>query len=858
MPVCGLAQPRCVFMTNRKRAITLVVAIVALGLRGQGYTRESKGAQPAPRPGDAANPSPAEAEVRSFKVANRHILRTMNLSGGRLVTKEIGHPAAPVSVTGGDEFAVIIGPDKKRITAGDLRVTSVEPADGELSIILQHPGTGLRANAGYRLEKDDFYLRKTISFRNDGALPVQILDIEVESLRFRSAKALGLGKPVYAEGRLFLGLEFPLGHNQQNDGLVTLRHLPGRTLQPGETLETKTAVVGAASEKETAGEAFDIYLRRIALRKPEVMTVYGNWARYDYLSDGIWPDEKMVLETVDELAKMREAGWRPDYYVMDAGWFDPKGDYTDYIKPAWPNGPEPMVKAIHNIGIKYGLWFDVGGGIPDNPAVQPSKKPDGRLCLASGPYISAYQKALTRQIEKLGLTMVKFDFASFDCGSEKHGHLSGEYAAEASLTGFLDMLDAVRKEHPQVKYIIFNGFHRSPWWLMHVDTIYSSDPAPSDTPSLRLRDSVNLRTDNTVQEHRFEHLLPWYAIDDCGLMIGRTGTIYWIGAEEFRKTWVLNIGRGGRMPFIYGDLRLLDDSDRRFIARMWNVLHDNVDVFADTRPILGKVNGAEVYGYSHFKGQHGFVFLNNPTFEQKLVVLRLDSSLGLTASAQSPLRVSELFPVECTYAAADGTGFQPGAEVRVELAPFEVRALEIKPSTGVVGGVVPPRRSQHGSVPIAVQLAAKKPDWVTDAMVDKANKQQSHLASSTTAKTEKPGKLTRSGLKGIYSFSVDLPRFDAARTLAMPFRFMSGHKPVRNNRPTESVMVAAWSGDRQVLLDVTPEYGRPVWSGCSWATFRARLDPSFSGKTIDVLALNLGMEGVEIEMSKAYLLEDAP
>jgi len=60
------------------------------------------------------------------------------------------------------------------------------------------------------------------------------------------------------------------------------------------------------------------------------------------------------------------------------------------------------------------------------------------------------------------------------------------------------------------------------------------------------------------------------------------GTIYWIGAEEFRKTWVLNVGRGGMMPFIYGDLRLLNDSDRRFIAAMWGRLRGNAEVFADT------------------------------------------------------------------------------------------------------------------------------------------------------------------------------------------------------------------------------------------------------------------------------------
>jgi hypothetical protein len=845
-------------MTEQKRAITLIAALAMLGPGETAGIREVKGAEPSPAPGSVATFAPNDTEARSYRLANRHILRVVTISGGRLVTKEIGLPKEPVAVRGGDEFAVVIGPDRKRLTAADFRVASAEPAKGRLSIVLQHPATGLTATVQYRLGDDDFYLRKTVTFRNDGKAPVQILDVEVESLRFSKARALGLGKPVYADDKLFLGLEFPLGQDRQNDGLVSLGHLPGRALQPGESLVTKTAVIGTASEKETVEEAFDRYIRRIALRKPEVMTVYGNWARYDYLSDGVWPDEKMVLETVEELAKMRDAGWRPDYYVMDAGWFDPKGDYTDYIRPAWPNGPRPMVDAIHRLGIKYGLWFDVGGGIPDNPGVQPSRKPDGRLCMAPGPYIATFKKALTKQIEELGLTMVKFDFATFDCGSNQHGHLSGDYATEASLTGFLDMLDAVRKEHPQTKYIIFNGFHRSPWWLMHVDTIYSSDPAPSDTPSLHLRDSVNLRTDITVQSHRFDHLLPWYAIDDCGLMIGRTGTIYWIGAEEVRKTWVLNIGRGGMMPFIYGDLRLLDDSDRRFIARIWALIGDNPEVFVNTRAILGQVNGEEVYGYSHFKGQHGFVFLSNPTFEQKPVVLKLDSSLGLTASGQSPLGVSEIFPVECTYAAADAAGFAPGSEVRMELAPFEVRALEINAATAAVAGAVPPRRSRHVSVPVPTQLAAKSPEWLTDTLMDSVNKEQSHLASSTTAKVEPPKELTRSGLKGIYSFSVELPKFDGSRTLALPIRFMAGGNPIRNDHPTKCVLAAAWSGSRQIMLDVTPEYGRTIWSGCSWLTFHAKLDPSLSGAKVEALALNLSIEGVRLEMSKAYLLEDTP
>jgi hypothetical protein len=255
-------------MSNQKWPINLVMTLTVLGLSGQMRPAEPAGAETKSDRDGGKEIIPAKEGAASYRIANRHILRTMELSDGRLVTKEIGSPGNPIPVTRGDEFALIIGPDRKRITARDFRVASVEPAEGSLSVVLQNQVTGLTAQAGYRLANDDFYVRKTISFRNDGKSPVQILDVEVENLRFRKARALGFGKPVYAEGRLFLGLEFPLSQNRQNDGLVTLGHLPGRTLQPGDSLVTKTAVVGTASRKETVEEAFDRYVRRIALRKP--------------------------------------------------------------------------------------------------------------------------------------------------------------------------------------------------------------------------------------------------------------------------------------------------------------------------------------------------------------------------------------------------------------------------------------------------------------------------------------------------------------------------------------------------------------------------------------------------------------
>jgi hypothetical protein len=358
-----------------------------------------------------------------------------------------------------------------------------------------------------------------------------------------------------------------------------------------------------------------------------------------------------------------------------------------------------------------------------------------------------------------------------------------------------------------------------------------------------------LKTDASVHEHHFEHQLPWYCVDDCGLMIGHMGTIYWIDAEEFRKTWMLNLGRGNLMPFIYGDLRLFNDSDRKFIVKMWRLVRDNSEIFANTQ-IIGKPDGDGIYGYSHFKGQHGFVFLNNPTFRKNSIVLNLDVITGLSASARSTLRFFEIFPMERTYAS------KPGESPAMELGPFEVRALEIKPAVGNISGAVDSWQNESVSIPLPLDLTAKTSNELTDAMIDMANKELAHLIDVVTTRIEKPKNIERAGLKSIYSFSIDLPKFDKPRTLALPVRFMAGNRPVRQRDPNTCALAVAWSDSGQITLDMTPK--AHVWSGCSWLTFRAALDPSFSGKKIDALLLNIGLEGADLKMDKAYLLDENP
>ena len=66
------------------------------------------------------------------------------------------------------------------------------------------------------------------------------------------------------------------------------------------------------------------------------ISVYNNWSSYDELSDNIPLTEKLAMRELDELLRLKRAGVRFDYYMMDAFWFAPDGAYRTWRAPNWP------------------------------------------------------------------------------------------------------------------------------------------------------------------------------------------------------------------------------------------------------------------------------------------------------------------------------------------------------------------------------------------------------------------------------------------------------------------------------------------------------------------------------------------
>ena len=104
-------------------------------------------------------------------------------------------------------------------------------------------------------------------------------------------------------------------------------------------------------------------------------------------------------------------------------------------------------------------------------------------------------------------------------------------------------------------------------------------------------------------------------------------------------------GRGNLLfPQLWGELRLFNDQDIAFLARIQKVAKANEEIFYKRKTILGDPWNNEIYGYAYFQGAHGFVFMNNVDFQSRKVSLKLDETINLKARRVSECELFHIFP----------------------------------------------------------------------------------------------------------------------------------------------------------------------------------------------------------------------
>jgi hypothetical protein len=354
--------------------------------------------------------------------------------------------------------------------------------------------------------------------------------------------------------------------------------------------------------------AEDGHLRHPFLAAP--VWAYNNWSAYDELSDEVPLTQELALRELAQLLRLRRAGVRVDYYVMDAFWYDPDGGYRTWRKD-WPDGPDKWLELCRENGIKPGLWFGTNSLVHLNPAENwrdSLTEAGGAMALYHGGFLGDFIDVLQYWYDR-GVRLFKFDFADFAAAVPSDAKtLSLPRIRQRNQAALRAALLAFRRRNRDAVLVAFNGFvgdvataksvveYADARWLDVFDTLYAGDPRPANVPEMNFWRSVDIYSDRMVR--RFELAgVPLARVDSTGFMIGDTGTNYGRRTAGWRGMALLTMARGGWINTIHGNLEFLDDDDIAWLAKA-QALFDRLQRAEEFRAFGGFAGDRDPYGYA--------------------------------------------------------------------------------------------------------------------------------------------------------------------------------------------------------------------------------------------------------------------
>lgn len=363
----------------------------------------------------------------------------------------------------------------------------------------------------------------------------------------------------------------------------------------------------------------------VALNQP--VAVYNNWSAYDELSDNIELTEDLAMKELGEILRLRRAGVRIDYYLMDAFWYSTNGGYREFRQPNWPHGPDRWLNACRDNHIKPGLW--VASNVPFRvnviPEWQSSMDATGSaMCFFDGGFLAQFIDTMQFWYDR-GVRLFKFDFANFTIATpEAARRFTREEIFQKNCEALRKALSQFKKKNPEVLLAAFNGFGGDTEgtfapirqtvdlrWLEAFDSLYCGDPRFSDVPAMNFWRSMDFYTDHMVRYYEANGV-PLERIDNTGCMFGVAGTCYARRTSAWQSMLLLEHARGGWMNVYYGNLELIDDVNARWFAKVQR-LYLSLQSFGRTYPFGGLPGRGEAYGFASVAADGSVYTVINPS-----------------------------------------------------------------------------------------------------------------------------------------------------------------------------------------------------------------------------------------------------
>ena len=787
-----------------------------------------------PRPADAAG---------ELTLATQELGWAFRWADGRLVSVLLENKLADRGslLTDVTELALVFSAAPDRLAEPLARIDDftvrTARAIGRTKAVFTLHSTALGLEVSLHVKLEGATRRKWLEFTNTTGRDLLLLDVELDDFSIAGAATEGgLGQPIFLDDCAFAAMEHPSGDNRASGGRVQVGHHPGRRLAPGAKYRSHVALVSVAP----AAEARAHFLAYIEAKSRPRRGLFGVYTPFGINNQwGACPtlDDEESLDVLGQIGELQKKGVHLDCFSFDTGWVDYSSDLTRFRSNAFPHGPDEVLRRLRSLHLKFGLWFATSWGLQscwDYPGAFPNGVPptqryregfhlgaDGlTFCVGEQNYQSILQKAVLHHVKHHGVRLLKFDGGNYTCDDPAHGHLPGKYSTETMHEWLIDLARRARAITPDIFIIWYWGL-RSPFWVLHGDMIFESGlfmegSGTSSTPTLYYRDSVTLAQDQNAHHARN---VPPRMKDSLGVWLSDSRWGNFMGGERWRESLVMDLGRGSQLfPNLWGNLRHLNDADVKFLADITALARKNAALFTHRRLVGGDPFRNEVYGYAHGRGAHGFVFVTNAHFASRPLALRLDASLGLDGKAGSPVQVVTHFPQRQQLRRPDGKPRQLGDALDLWLRPFETLMLEITPA--VRTGARLPRRvitdAQAAALGVALPLASVPADpWLDVNLADAAQFAEKKLIKQTR------------------TYATTLPALDGDQPiLAIVLRLRKGDAEWKY-APTvvQITQVLARVGEHKLILAPMPDgrqHGNTQSFGCSWLTWRARLNPEWA------------------------------
>ncbi len=587
-------------------------------------------------------------EAISFQTNGSDRLRLTN----KLTGKSYDIIAAPF------EFLMEIGGRTVSAAAPDFGPASVgKPSTDTLLVRYKGKGdlAGLAVDAEYRLSPRSWYVRKRLSLFNGRSAPVIVRDATVDAFRIENLPWPEKAEnPVFLDGQLFWGLEWPIADAVVRGGRLALGHFPAATIPPGGTWTSKTSGFGVSAAGR-AEEAFGRYIQEIRANRVDFATFYFDWLCHD--NSG--PRESEVLANFAALRRLKELyGLQFDIYNSDAGLVESQGTYYPQFKAnflsRFPAGLKPLAVGAKALGMRLGLWLG-----PDGFGENPEE-------------MAARREQLLSWVRDFNVGLFKMDTVVSELDHPD------KYILEKKYQSLADALAEARRIDPGF-VAINHRINDSPYMLTITDCLlwrgeetYIDVHISNETASLYNRD-CSIGRELTSEFYK----TPFRQFEDHGICFNSC-LERWeddLVAQAFGRASVLS-------PEMYGTFFFLGDEDYPRLARLIR-LHKQLEPLLKTAYPLP---GGDI---AHADGASSLVLVRNMTWEPAVKTVPLDASIGLAAAPGTALTVRQRHPWEMLMKRA-GEGAVWGGTLEVEMEPWSLRLIQIDtapPAEPLVAGV---------------------------------------------------------------------------------------------------------------------------------------------------------------------------